>query len=226
MAFEGFSAGTLEFMRDLAEHNDRSWFAENRERYERDLLGPEREFVDAIGEAFSAVDPRVQAVPAIDRSIFRINRDTRFSRDKSPYKDYSDLFFWIGADRKSAPGYFMRIVPEAVWIGCGQHSLGPEQLARLRAAIVAPASGVEFERLLGDLAADGYEFAEPSLARVPAGFSKDAPRAELLRLTAVHAVRVYSPPPAEFFGPAFVDWSMEHFARVRALTDWLAEHVG
>ena len=224
MAFEGFGPGALSFLGDLAEHNDRAWFAENRERYERELLGRQREFVSAIGAEFEKVDPRVQAVPSVNRSIFRINRDTRFSRDKSPYKTHSDVLFWIGDKRKNDPCYFLRLAPTEVWAGSGQHSMVPEQLARLRAAIVAP-SGEEFARLLGELEAAGYRIGETGLARVPAGFAKDSPRADLLRMTVVHAIRV-EPVPAEFTSEAFVGWCMERFLKTKPLVDWLVEHVG
>lgn len=225
MGFSGFDPDTRRFIAELAAHNDREWFAENRQRYERVVLDRQRAFVDAVGIAFEAVDPRVQCVPAVNRSIFRINRDTRFSRDKSPYKTYSDLFFWIGNDRRSAPGYFTRIAADEVWVGCGAHSLSPEQLARLRAAIVAPASGEEFERILGELAADGYEIGERGLKRVPAGFSADSPRADLLRLTVVHAIQ-RSEPPKEFERAEYVEWCMERFVRCKPLVDWLVDHIG
>lgn len=226
MAFEGFSAGTLGFLADLAQHNDRAWFAENRARYDSELLERQRAFVDAAGVAFSQIDPRVRCVPSVDRSIFRINRDTRFSRDKSPYKDHSDLWFWIGDDRKSSPGYFMRIVPEGVWVGGGSHRLQPSQLARMRSAIVASASGGKLEGILGGLKAVGHEIGESTLARGPAGFSADAPRAELLRYTVMHAITKTEPVPPEFYGPEFVDWCMERFLTVRPLIDWLVDNVG
>ena len=226
MEFAGFGPGTTAFLADLATHQDRIWFAENRARYDRELLDKQRAFVDAVGAAFASVDSRVQAVPAVDRSIFRIFRDTRFSRDKSPYKTYADVWFWIGADRKTAPGYFLRIVPGGVWAGGGAHSLTPEQLARLRSAIVAPASGAALEHVLGELGSRGYEVGEATLARVPAGFSADSPRAELLRYTVMHAIKKVSPPPPEFDSEAFVGWSMERFAAVRPLVDWLVETLG
>lgn len=226
MGFEGFSAGTLAFLTDLATHNDRAWFAENRARYESELLDRQKAFVDAVGAAFADIDPRVQCVPAVNRSIFRINRDLRFSRDKSPYKTHSDVFFWIGDDRRSAPGYFLRIIPEGLWVGCGAHSLAPEQLARLRGAIVAAASGGELERILRELQAAAYEIGESTLARVPAGFSADSPRADLLRYTVMHAIAKVSPVPAEFESAAFVGWCLERFVQVKPLVDWLAEHVG
>jgi len=224
--FQGFSNGTLAFLDDLAAHNDRVWFAENRARYDSELLDRQKAFVAAMGEAFEGVDPRVHCVPAVNKSIFRINRDIRFSKDKSPYKTYSDMFFWVGDTRKSDPGYFLRIIPEGLWVGCGAHSLSPEQLARLRSAIVAPGSGGEFERMLGELEADGYEIGERGLVRVPAGFSADAPRADLLRLTVVHAIETVKPAPPEFESAAFVDWCLARFVRVKPLVDWLVEHVG
>ena len=225
MAFNGFTPDTLRFIADLNEHNDRAWFAENRDRYERAVLGPQKEFVAAIGAAFGQVDTRVQAVPAVNKSIFRINRDIRFSRDKSPYKTHCDVFFWIGDKRKNDPGYFMRLAPEEIWIGCGQHSLEPDQLARLRAAIAAPASGEELERLLVPLEAAGFSVGEKGLARVPAGFSADSPRAELLKFTVMHAILAVAP-PEELTTPQFVDWSMERFLKTKPLVDWLVEHVG
>ena len=138
-------------------------------------------------------------MPAVDRSIFRINRDTRFSRDKSPYKTHSDMWFWIGDDRKGSPGYFVRIVPEGVWVGGGAHWLDPPRLARLRSAIVAPASGGELEATSRRADRCGLrDWASRTLARVPAGFSADSPRAELLRFTVMHAIVKVEPVPAEF----------------------------
>jgi len=226
MPFSGFSADSLRFLGELADHNDRVWFAENRERYERELLDRERDFVDAVGASFAALDQRVQAVPAVDRSIFRINRDTRFSRDKSPYKTHADLWFWIGDDRKSAPGYFLRLVPGSVMIGGGAHQMTPGQIARFRLAVDDGIHGPWLERVLEDLRAEGFEIDDPSRKTVPRGFSAQHPRAELLKHIDLHAIRHFSPPPAEFTRPEFVDWSMERFARVKPLVDWLAEQLG
>lgn len=223
MEFTGFSDDTLRFLAELAQHNDRAWFDANRERYERELLAPQRAFVDAIGAEFSAIDPLVHCEPAVNRSIYRINRDTRFSRDKSPYKTYADMWFWRGVDRKLSPGYFVRIVPEAIWVGGGRHFMRPEDLAKYRAAVIAEDTGSELAETMGDLAADGYTLGEQTLKRVPRGFDAGHPRADLLRYTAVHAIEVAKPAPAEFTGTGFVDWCMARFERTRPLIEWLDE---
>lgn len=223
--FKGFSAETLGFLTDLAEHNDRAWFAENRQRYERELLGRQRAFVDAVGERFAAIDPRVRCEPSVDRSIYRINRDTRFTRDKSPYKTYADMWFWIGADRKHSPGYFVRIVPTAVWVGGGQHFMTDEQLASFRLAVDDERRGAALERLLVEISGAGYDVGEETRKRMPPGFSADHPRAALLRHTRLHALTRVEPPPAELFGAEFADWCLERFAPVSGLVDWLASEL-
>ena len=226
MPFTGFTPDSLAFLSDLAEHNDRVWFAENRDRYERELLGRQRDFVDAIGTAFAALDQRVQANPAVDRSIFRINRDTRFARDKSPYKTYADMLFWIGGDRRKGAGYFLRLQPVGVMIGGGVHMVDDEELARYRAGVVDGLHGQWLEHVLEDLTAAGFEVGTPERKTVPRGFSAQHPRAELLKYTDLHVICEFSPPPSEFFGPEFVDWSMAQFAQVKPLVDWLAEQLG
>jgi uncharacterized protein (TIGR02453 family) len=225
MSFKGFGPGALGLLGDLAEHNDREWFAANKECYERDLLDPERDFVNAIGTAFASRDERVQAVPAVDKSIFRIHRDIRFSKDKSPYKTYSDMFFWVGSPRKSAPGYFLRLSPGEIWVGCGAHSLTDEQLRRYRVAVLDGLHGQWLEHIFEDLTAKGYEIGESTLKRVPAGFDAQHPRADYLKFTVVHAIAKVSPPP-EMAGPEFVDWCMAHFIDTKPLVDWLAEQLG
>jgi uncharacterized protein (TIGR02453 family) len=225
MAFEGFGPGALGFLGDLAENNDRAWFAENRERYERDLLGPQREFVDAIGAEFARIDARVQAVPNVDRSIYRINRDIRFTPDKSPYKTYADLVFWLGSDRKFSAGYFLRLVPNAVWIGGGTHQLSDEQLRRYRHAVVSPRQGPRLEAIVGRFREHGLEVDGAALKREPAGFRAQGERAELLKFTWLHAIRKVTPPPPELVGPGFVAWCMSEFQGVKPLVDWLAEAI-
>ena len=226
MPFKGFTADTLAFLGDLAQHNDRAWFAENRDRYEREILVRQRDFVEAIGREFASRDARVQAIPTIDRSIYRISRDTRFTPDKSPYKTYADLIFWIGDDRKSSPGYYLRLSPNGLLVGGGAHLTAPDQDQRYRSAVVDPGRGDALSNMLRDLGARGFEISGPTRKTVPKGFSADAPNAELLRHNEFHVVREFAEAPAEFTTEAVVGWTMTHFAEVAPLVDWFADNVG
>jgi uncharacterized protein (TIGR02453 family) len=89
--FEGFAPEALRFLADLREHNEREWFQAHRDEYESLLLEPARDLVEALGAELGRFTGGVPADPRVGRSIMRINRDTRFSRDKRPYKDHLDL---------------------------------------------------------------------------------------------------------------------------------------
>ena len=94
--FSGFTPRTVEFFIELAENNNRAWFERHRNVFEAHVMSPARAFVTALGERLRAVLPGIIAVPKVNKSIFRIYRDTRFSSDPSPYKTNLGLYFWEG----------------------------------------------------------------------------------------------------------------------------------
>ena len=115
-AFIGFSPIAIEFLRDLAAHNDRAWFQPRKADYERLLKEPLEELCAVLGDRFARLDVPLQADPI--RSPFRIYRDVRFSKDKSPYKTYvSASFPWIGEGR-GVGGYFS-LSAEQSYVGGG-----------------------------------------------------------------------------------------------------------
>jgi uncharacterized protein (TIGR02453 family) len=113
-AFEGFPPETLAFLKGLRANNTKAWFDAHRAEYEAGYVEPAKRFVAACGEALAEFAPRVQAEPRVLGSIFRINRDTRFSKDKTPYKDHLDLRFWEGERKAAVSGFFVRITPDLI----------------------------------------------------------------------------------------------------------------
>ena len=179
-AFEGFSADAMEFLADLAAHNERNWFQPRKGDYERLLKRPFEELCAAVGEEFAARDIPLQSDPI--RSPFRIYRDVRFSKDKSPYKTWLAASFpWIGGGSASAGGYF-HLQPGNVYVGGGLWHPDSSWVSRWRAfvdergdelrdALDDPAFASTFGSLHGD-----------ALKRVPPGYPADHPEAELLKL--------------------------------------------
>ena len=109
--FDGFPKQTLTFLRGLRRNNTKAWFEEHRGDYEQYWVDPAKAFVDSAGAGLQSIAP-VAAEPRVNGSIFWINRDIRFSKDKTPYKDHLDFWFWEGS-RKTAPsGFFLRISPD------------------------------------------------------------------------------------------------------------------
>src|SRR5215216_5284663 len=117
-----FPPDTLTFLDELRAHNDKQWFEANRSRYEAAYVAPAKAFVEAAGPHLQDIVPGIRAEPNVLGSIFRINRDTRFSPDKRPYKDHLDLWFWEGERKSAVSGLFLRVSPDGVVIGAGAHA--------------------------------------------------------------------------------------------------------
>ncbi|MEE8298440.1 MAG: TIGR02453 family protein, partial [Thermodesulfobacteriota bacterium] len=98
--FHGFTKATFKFFKDLEKSNTKKWFEENRKIYEKNVLEPAQEFVMEMGERLKSISPKIVAIPKTDKSIFRIYRDMRFSKDKTPYKTHLGIFFWEGPKKK------------------------------------------------------------------------------------------------------------------------------
>lgn len=119
------------YFKDLAKHNNRDWFQENKKRYETSVKAPFEAFVTEMLARISAADPRVQ-ITAKD-AILRINRDIRFSKDKTPYNLHRTAFLSAGGRKnKEIPGFFLRLSPETVGVMAGTYQPNKESLQKIR----------------------------------------------------------------------------------------------
>ncbi len=224
--FAGFPPQTLEFLRGLGENNDKAWFTAHRADYETHYLEPAKAFVAALGDRLAGIAPEIQALPKINGSIFRINRDVRFSKDKRPYKDHIDLWFWEGEDRKQgSSGFFFRLRHDRVLLGAGMHGFPKEHLVRFRDAVDDDTSGAALATVGKTLARADIALEGQSYKRVPRGYDADHVRADLLRHGALHAGVTLEPLPTQLHGAAFVGLCMRHFKKLLPLHRWLVDHV-
>jgi uncharacterized protein (TIGR02453 family) len=205
--FAGFSRDGIQFLADLALHNERSWFQPRKGDYERLLKEPLAALCAALGERFEAEGLPLRADPA--KSPFRIYRDVRFSADKSPYKTaVSASFPWAGEG--GGVGAYFHFQPGEMFAGGGMWHPEPAQLAAWRravdtdlATVTAALESPEFESTFGRVSGD-------SLKRVPTGFANDNPGAELLKLKDVTFGRHLS--DADVMSPALPDVLVSTFA--------------
>jgi uncharacterized protein (TIGR02453 family) len=220
--FSGFPPGATGFLRDLAAHNDRDWFAAHRSAYDELLLEPARAFVAAAG---ARLPGGMHADPRVNGSILRQNRDTRFSADKRPYKTHLDLWFWAGdGPSRANPGFFFRLEPARLTLGAGMHHFSAEVLTAYRAAVDDPTSGAALDKALRRAVRAGAGVGNVLWKRVPAPYPKDHARAELLRHDGLFAY-LAGPVPAEMATPAFVDWCLERWAPLDPVRRWVAAVV-
>jgi uncharacterized protein (TIGR02453 family) len=187
--FTGFRPEAIEFLADLAQNNDRGWFQPRKDDYERLLKRPMEDFVAALADNFAALRVPLQADPKT--SIFRIYRDTRFAKDKSPYKtNIGASFPWIEGAGGDIPtshvehrnGAYFHLQPGESFAGGGMwHASKPvldafretllDDEAQVRAALEDPAFLAEF----------GPVNSHETLKRVPPGFPPDHPMADMAR---------------------------------------------
>lgn len=222
--FDGFPTDLMLFLDDLAVNNNRTWFEDNRDRYETSVIAPARAFVEALGDALEGVAPDVEADPRIDRSIFRMHRDTRFSKDKSPYKTHLAMFLWEGSARKMAcSGFYVHIEPTKLVIGAGVYRFESDGMKQYRAAVDDEVRGAELQAIADRLAVSEVHLHGSHYKRVPRGFEKDHPRADLLRHNGLFAIAYEDVPPEALHTAECVDWMTERLVPVAPLHRWLVD---
>ena len=220
---DAFPPGTVDFLAELREHNTAEWFDANRSRYQRDVVAPAKELVTALRPALDRLAPGIRAEPRVLGSIFRINRDTRFSPDKRPYKDHLDFWFWHGERAAAVSGLFLRLSPDGLAVGAGAHDLQKETLRRYRTAVCDPSAGaalVDITRTLEDV---GSPVLGRSMTRPPTGFDASPDAAPLLLHRALFAARLE--PPERATQPDLVARLAELWAPLAPLHLWLVRHV-
>ncbi len=163
----------FEFLRDLGDHNDRAWFNLNKERYEDSVKLPALGFIAAFGPKLSTVSPHFQAIPrAQGGSLFRIYRDTRFSKNKSPYKTNTGLHFRHEAAKDAhAPGFYVHLAPGEVFFGAGLWKPDGATARAIRELIVEDTTS--WKKLMKNMRAGPLQLVGESLVRPPRGFDSD-----------------------------------------------------
>ena len=177
--FTGFSRESIQFLADLAVHNDRSWFQPRKGDYERLLKEPLEALCLELGRRFAARGLPLRSDPT--RSPFRIYRDLRFSADKSPYKTHvSASFPWTGEG--GGVGAYFHLQPGEIFAGGGMWHPDRDRLAAWRRAVdtnlAAVRSAVDDPRFVATFGSVSGD----RLTRVPQGFAPDHPGADLLKM--------------------------------------------
>ncbi len=181
-----FPEASLAFLRDLADNNTKEWFQANKKRYEADLKKPARALADAINGELADISPDHMTVPG--KAISRINRDIRFSKDKTPYKTEIWGGYHNGTKPKGhAAGFYFGVGPNGVGVGAGLWMTPKDKIAGLRHYIAA--NGDELQAILSALSDDYGEPQGAKLKRVPKGFDPDHPAGELLKHKGLYVKR-------------------------------------
>jgi uncharacterized protein (TIGR02453 family) len=205
MTFRGWPDEALEFYEGLTADNTRAYWQDHKSVYEQSVKAPMEALLAELTDEFGA------------GRLFRPYRDTRFSKDKSPYKLTCAAHL---------PGGYVSFSVDGLFVGSGLYNPEPEMLARYRAAVADDVSGEQLVRIVTDLRADGYEvIAHDVLKTAPKGFPKDHPRIELLQYKGI-AMSKHWPVGAWLGTRKAKDRVVTVLRDARPLGDWLHTHVG
>jgi len=210
---------TIEFLYDLSHHNDRLWFAENRSRYDKARENYSL-FVQAVIDEIVGFDPIFKGLEA-KSCMFRINRDTRFSHDKSVYKTNFGAFMVRGGKKNGDkfPGYYLHIEPGASFIAGGAYippspwiSAIRERISERGEKLTAIINSREYKKYFSGLEGD-------RLKVPPRGYSRDHPHIELIKMKSFLAMRQLA--DDEVVAPEFFEVVTGAFRAMKPLNDFL-----
>jgi uncharacterized protein (TIGR02453 family) len=228
--FTGFRPPALSFFRQLKRRNTRPWFEAHRTAYELEVERPLRALVEDLDIALARIAPEIAGDPR--RSIFRIHRDVRFSKDKSPYKTHAACWLYhvdagrgVGGEAQGGAGFYFQLAPEDCRLGAGIWMPPRSALTRIRAALAEAPEPFEaivqapgFRRRFGSLDQ------EAMLKRLPHGYPVSHPAARWLRYQSFTVGRVLSERQA--LSPRLALMLARDFAALTPFVRWLNGALG
>ena len=231
--FGGFHPETLAFLRGLRKNNRRDWFEANRDRYVREVVEPMKAIIEDLDVRFARLAPEYVGDPK--RSMFRIYRDVRFSKDKSPYKSHAALWIYhrapgrgVGKEIDGGAGFYLHVEPGASLVAGGLWMPPRPSLAKVRDRLNDDLDGWErvvssptFRRRFGKLTDDEEGIL---LKRLPRGYGEGHPAERWLRYKSFTVHRGYS--DAEILSPKLAEQAMKDFSAMVPMCRWLNGALG
>ncbi len=220
-SFEGFGDKDGKFFKALAKNNDRVWFLAHKAEFEERWNGPMKALLSDVREAID----RAYAHCELDEpKVFRIFRDVRFSKDKSPYKTHIGGFIPVKRKEKVTEvpmALYFHVGAKETFGAAGHYMMSPPSLDRFRVAVAEDKRGKELEKILAALQKKGFSTeSHETLKRVPKGFDPDHPRAALLKRKGL-VVTFPKVPTGLLTTPKLTKWLATQCKATVALVEWL-----
>jgi len=220
--FDGFADTNGRFFRALARNQRRDWFALHREEYDGGWQLPMQAL---LAETRTRLEPLFRHEPLAAPKVFRIYRDVRFSKDKSPYKTHIGGYIAVdgtGQGPSAAAALYFHVGAEEVFVAACQYMMDGAQLARFRQAVVDDRQGDALQQLLRKLTRGGFAVGSHDvLQRVPRGFDPEHSRADFLKRKGL-IVTFPALPRRLLVSRKLVDWLVTHAKRAVPVVEWLS----
>lgn len=225
MTFKGFDRDAMQFFHELSLEMNRDWFDANKERYKQRWTLPMTALLDEVAARLAKTYAPIKLGAP---KLFRIYRDVRFSKDKTPYKTHAAGMLPLHAKKPIDGGcsaLYLHLGIDEEYVGAGTYFFDDAQLPRWRKLVAAPKTGAEIEALIKRLRKAGYTVGgHEDYKKVPKGFDPDHPRGDLLRMRGLTA-GFPDIPRGLVHKPKLADWLVDHGKAVAPLVTWLSKNV-
>ena len=216
--FQGFPRETFSFLSELSSNNRKAWFDANKDRFRRVVEQPVQDFVAVMCVRLIHA---FRDIKHVEGKVFRIHRDIRFSKDKTPYKTHIGIRFSEDASKNcAAPFFYVQLEAEKLLFATGQKEFEGDALDRYRTAVMDGETGRVLDTLVTKMRHSGAALHGEQLQNIPRGCPADHDRADLLRFKGLH-MESSLPVTRQVHNPAIVQICLDQFARGKPLYDWL-----
>ena len=223
MSFNGFPKECVDFYKGLAKNNDKVWFDKHKSDYENYVLNPARDYVVELGKYLHKIAPGVHADPRINKSLFKIYRDARFSHDKRPFKTNLGIWFWEGEGKRfDYSGFYFHIEPPNMMFAAGIHIFDSARLKFFRDQVVHKTHGASLVKAIRKVEKAGYQVGGKHYEKTPRGYDTEHKNAEYLLYNGIQGhynLKI----PEEFYKPEFIEYSFRIFKALSPIHHWLVD---
>jgi uncharacterized protein (TIGR02453 family) len=216
--FQGFPKETFSFLSELSSNNRKAWFDANKGRFQRVVEQPVQDFVSVM---CAHLVHAFRDIKHLEGKVFRIHRDIRFSKDRTPYKTHIGIRFSEDASKNcAAPFFYVQLEAEKLLFATGQKEFEGEALDRYRAAVMDARTGRALAALVNTARHCDAGLQGEQLQKVPRGYPADHARADLLRFKGLY-IESSLPVTQQVCSSECVQICLDQFARGKPLYDWL-----
>jgi uncharacterized protein (TIGR02453 family) len=222
--FNGFHKDTINFLNKIQQNNNKVWFENHKQEYIKIIKTPSQEYINEMGEHLIALVPSIKAIPKVGGSLFRIYRDIRYSKDKTPMKSKIGFLFWQGCShRMQSASFYMHYDCSEVFYATGIRNFKPPLLKAYREYIKNQTNAKKLDLILKDLSKKGYLLPPFHFKRYPSGFNKDDKYSYLSLYNAMFAYKIFPIDDIFFTNDKLIDRGYNIYEDMLDLHNWVYE---
>ena len=223
--FNGFPKQMLRFFSQLTQNNNREWFFSHRSEYEKYVVAPSCAFIIAMGNKLKKISKKIHAIPRINKSLFRIQRDMRFHKNRFPYRNNLGIFFWEGTEKKRMEnsGFYFHIEKKTLLLSAGIYEFSPDVLKKYRSRLAHVPACKELQKVISKVSdIDHIVFRGKRIKKYPPGYTVHNENEDILKykgLYALYKIKI----PEIVHNSRLLDFCFEKYTQMAPLHRWIVK---